>query len=877
MPRAAPGLGASSSDGRSSGGRKLPGRPTGSKRDRTGQSKGGSAGGATDFEDAEEALDAAVGIEERAERFARAQGDKARRLFDEALTVYHRAVELGGDTYADACFNAGRTALVLATGFYTPDQARIALQVAVSHFLTTLSSRLSDPNIANAGDSTSALLTHIGEQIKTTVAFLEQPSEAGLAEISSHPPAEALPRAPAHHDSDQVDEGTVDPFLVDIISSTGSALQALAELDDHYGGQPSEGSTPRAVFSRLPVPVMALGVQYLSTSIAAVRMYALACNCFANAIASSTLRNAATSTSLASPPSEDTLINSIQMQPSPQPANESGMKVEEFPANETALSSTYEGSTNPLTPSGYAEALTDYHGAILSLLALVDANAGIQAYHRPLVEWAAGAGRTNLEEAEQLQGDLTSVGSAVDETERESAAATLSRLRHAPILLKIATLLAAEPRLDGRASTDDTAYAAELSRLETRITQTAEPLLANASSSQATLADVEHICDIADSAMSLAQLRIRQSLSPSNPASGLESTEGSSDLQNATAAWATATVTAKLYVKAYSLLESSPSGAGSAGGANFVLSGATQDGRGGLLSDRQRSQLSISLSLAQISLLRLHPLFALLRAHQASADEARKTVDVLRANAVAYSRRALQQAGLRWVVQYADDAGKRANGSGSGLGSSKLTPQWALDQARLLEHEERVLHDGWEVLSLRAETLMVAIRAGWCKFVSQGDSVRGAAATMDAGAGAGPQQVLSALLQSSSAGLELVALLECLAALTKTHGNGLHAQDKAAESEEIARSWAQESFLPSPFEDNLSDTNQPSTHALALFRVLSDLDADDRSFTVVQSGPSLAPELQPYVNELRLDGLGVLNELAFWDWAARTLVGSTAA
>ncbi|KAK0542182.1 hypothetical protein OC846_006816, partial [Tilletia horrida] len=63
------------------------------------------AGSKIAYETAEDALDAAVAIEERAERFAHSQGDKARRLFEEALTVYGRAIELGGETYADACYN----------------------------------------------------------------------------------------------------------------------------------------------------------------------------------------------------------------------------------------------------------------------------------------------------------------------------------------------------------------------------------------------------------------------------------------------------------------------------------------------------------------------------------------------------------------------------------------------------------------------------------------------------------------------------------------------------------------------------------------------------------------------------------------------------
>ncbi|KAK0540816.1 hypothetical protein OC842_000269 [Tilletia horrida] len=840
MPKAAS---ASGSRGASSSSR--PGRPQRAPKG------GGGGGGPLSYDSAEEALDAAVGIEERAERFARAQGDKARRLFEEALTVYHRAIELGGETYADACYNAGRTALVLATGFYTPFQARPALQTAISHLLSALSARLSNPSIAIPSAASAALLAQVGQEVKTSVAIFEGGPNSNLLGALGLPPAASLPSLRAQGTAADDDSDTADPFVVDIISSTASALQALAELDDHYGPSLAASPSPRAAFLRVPGNIVSAPSAPLTTMVASVRMSALACSCFAHAIEASSIRNGAGEPA--------TLVQAASGTADAEqviPAVSDGMDDDSMMANEPSLSSTYEGSTNPLTPSGYAEALCDYYAAVSALLSMTDdTSVPAPQVHRPLVAWAVGAGQAMLLEADRLQDDISKANSVVDETEREGCAESLAQLRNAPLLLEVAALLSSETRVQGSPSASDAAYGAQLAKLEAQFAAVAEELLSRAQGPAPPA--VGELCNVADAAMSISQLRIR--LAASNPTT-----------ETATAAWSTATATAKLLVKAYSLLEANdPGGSASAGaGANIVLGSGSHDGKGGLLSERQRTQLSISLSLAQISLLRLHPAFDVLRAAQ-SAEEARKTIEALRANAAAYSRRALQQAGLRWVVQYADDAGKRTTSSG------KLSPQWAAEQALSLEHEERVLHDGWEVLSLRAETLVTALRAGWYKLAGQGESVRQRAQVelSQGGAIQSADQLLAALLQSNAAGAELVGMLECLAALTALSASAggseqlqqqaLHLQphqvDKARESREIAQSWAQEVFARSP------DSRSTTDSALDAFRVLAELDADDGSLRDRGRSAQAA-------STILLDEAGYIDELAFWNWVARNLL-----
>ncbi|CAD6977361.1 unnamed protein product [Tilletia controversa] len=827
--------------------------------------KGKGGGGQQQYETAEEALDAAVGIEERAERFARAQGDKARRLFEEALTVYHRAVELGGENHPDACYNAGRTSLVLATGFYTPSQARPALQLAITHFLSALSARLSDPNIAQPSSASSAMLAQIGEEVKLSVAIFENRNDVVMNDVLNRSPATPFQTNRGSGITAEEDADTIDPFVVDIVSNAAGALQALAELDDHYG-QPMPPVSARTVFSKLPATVVAAPVNPISTVVAAVRMYALACTCFSHAIASSSIRSENQFATEGSTPAAS--VVDAQVAESSSDADEA-MAVEDnaMMESEPALSSTYEGSTNPLTPSGYAEALSDCYSAISSLLSLVDTGTkpDTSAFNMALVTWAVGAGRTVLFEADRLQADVSQAGSSVDETEREGCSKVLAALRHSPLLLDVAALVAAESRLPGSHSKEDPSFMAELVRLERSVSQVADGLLTRAQDQA--VPTVEELCDIADAAISMSQLRIRVA-----GLDGLGTSESRptvrADLPVATAAWSTASGAAKLLVKAYALLEANnPATAPASSGAtsDFVLGDSTRAGRGGLLSERQRTQLGISLCLAQVSLLRLHPVFNVLRAAQLS-DEARKTIDVLRANAVAYSRRALQQAGLRWVLQYADDAGKKDT-SGRKLGS-----QWVTEQARLLEHDERVLHDGWEVLSLRVETLMVAIRAGWYKFSTQQDAVRQVASGLgQPSAAANHQEFFSALLQGHSTGLELLGLLECLVALTKASSATTQSMpqlaEKARDKEEIAQSWEIEVFRSSV--GDVTSTG-PLSKALNHVRALAEVDEDDGSISAAQDSSDRHVAL---AGSIRLDGVGTMDELSFWDWAVEGLLG----
>ncbi|KAE8267318.1 hypothetical protein A4X09_0g5022 [Tilletia walkeri] len=829
-----------------------------SKRPRPlGKSKGGHQ--QQHYETVEEALDAAVGIEERAERFAQSQGDKARRLFEEALFIYHRAIEIGGENFADACYNAGRTSLVLATGFYTPSQARPALQLAITHFLSALSARLSDPNIAEPSTASNTLLAHVSEEVKLSVALFENGSDAAVMDVLNRPPAAAFQAIEGSNLSEGEDSDTIDPFVVDIISNAAGALQALAELDDHYG-QLGPPISVRNAISVLPVSPVVVPLRSTSTMVAAVRMYALACMCFSHAIAFSSIGQ---ETGSSIPDVSPLATGGIDIIDSNSGADEA-MTVDDDAVmeSEPGLSSTYEGSTNPLTPSGYAEALSNCYSAVSTLLSLVDTSTNSSASALPtlLVTWAVGAGRTVLFEADRLQTDVSKEGSNVDETEREGCSEELATLQHAPLLLDVAALMAAESRSATSHSRNDPSFMAELERLEKSVSQVADGLLARTQEQAAPT--VEELCDIADAAVSMSQLRIRVT-----GIEGLGTSESRpavlSDLPTATAAWSTASSAAKVLVKAYALLEASNSATAPA--SDVVLGDSTRDGRGGLLSERQRTQLGISLCLAQVSLLRLHPVFHVLRAAQ-SPEEARKTIDVLRANATAYSRRALQQAGLRWVLQYADDGGK------SVTSGRKLGAQWATEQARSLEHDERVLHDGWEVLSLRAEALMVAIRAGWYKFVSQDDVIRQVASSYGSTPSAGNKELFQVLLQSQGSGLELSGLLECLLALTKSSSTtssvpGQFQQgEKIRDIEEIAQSWSTEVFRSS-----LGGPPSTSTISAALthIRALEDMDELDGSISAAQD--SASPNV--FAGSIRLDGLGTMDELSFWEWAVQGLLG----
>lgn len=91
------------------------------------------------YTDAEEALEAGVQLEEKAERFA--VGDKAEKYFRLSLDVYRRALHLRSND-ADAAYNAARVLYVLATNFYVPQASLTTLQEAITtyQYALTLSS-----------------------------------------------------------------------------------------------------------------------------------------------------------------------------------------------------------------------------------------------------------------------------------------------------------------------------------------------------------------------------------------------------------------------------------------------------------------------------------------------------------------------------------------------------------------------------------------------------------------------------------------------------------------------------------------------------------------------------------------------------------------
>ncbi|KAK0542255.1 hypothetical protein OC845_006707 [Tilletia horrida] len=514
-------------------------------------------------------------------------------------------------------------------------------------------------------------------------------------------------------------------------------------------------------------------------------------------------------------------------------------------ADEPTLASSYDLSTNPLTVSGYAEALSDCFSAVTSLLSIDDDRTAIPvATNQALLSWAADTGRAVLSEADRLQADIQRAATSLEEDERSKSIETLSKLRFGPQILDLTALTAAESK--GAIGQEQSAFLSELSRLEAVFAQSAEWMLANAGPS-----DIEVLCDLADSTAQLAQLRVRTNVY-------LSSVGTQTAVADIRAAWATASVAAKMLLRAYALVEAldttSTPGSGTAvvaaGGGSSSLSGLVlggHEGRAGLLTERQRAQLSISVSLAQVSLFRLHPLFNILRS-QESATDARRTTDTLRANAVAYSRRALQQAGLKWIYQWADDAKTGFQNKGA----RKLPKDWVLSHAHGIEHEERVLHGGWELLSLRAEALMTAIRAGWYQTLASSAGTDHLYQTMPS---------FEDLNQLSSEGAEVAAMADCVSALTRRPAQGSHAiPDKALESKDIARAFEAEIFTTIEGADVFATQGavgqlEPARQV----RIAVEIDSSDgsvRGSTVSNSSAAV-------------------NELAFWDWVMSRTLGNS--
>lgn len=87
--------------------------------------------------DPEEALDAGIQLEEKAERFA--FGEKALKYYNLSFQVYQRAFQLRNGDDADAAYNAARVLYIIATTFALPPSSLKHLQDAIQLFARALS------------------------------------------------------------------------------------------------------------------------------------------------------------------------------------------------------------------------------------------------------------------------------------------------------------------------------------------------------------------------------------------------------------------------------------------------------------------------------------------------------------------------------------------------------------------------------------------------------------------------------------------------------------------------------------------------------------------------------------------------------------------
>ena len=87
--------------------------------------------------DPEEALDAGIQLEEKAERFA--FGEKALKYYNLSFQVYQRAFQLRNGNDADAAYNAARVLYIIATTFALPPPSLKNLQDAIQLFAKALS------------------------------------------------------------------------------------------------------------------------------------------------------------------------------------------------------------------------------------------------------------------------------------------------------------------------------------------------------------------------------------------------------------------------------------------------------------------------------------------------------------------------------------------------------------------------------------------------------------------------------------------------------------------------------------------------------------------------------------------------------------------
>ncbi|PWN32192.1 uncharacterized protein FA14DRAFT_85740 [Meira miltonrushii] len=88
------------------------------------------------YSDPEEALDAGIQLEEKAERFA--FGEKALKYYNLSFQVYQRALQLRNGNDADAAYNAARVLYIIATTFTLPPSSLKHLQDAIQLFANAL-------------------------------------------------------------------------------------------------------------------------------------------------------------------------------------------------------------------------------------------------------------------------------------------------------------------------------------------------------------------------------------------------------------------------------------------------------------------------------------------------------------------------------------------------------------------------------------------------------------------------------------------------------------------------------------------------------------------------------------------------------------------
>lgn len=88
------------------------------------------------YSDPEEALDAGIQLEEKAERFA--FGEKALKYYNLSFQVYQRAFQLRNGNDADAAYNAARVLYIIATTFTLPPSSLKHLQDAIQLFTRAL-------------------------------------------------------------------------------------------------------------------------------------------------------------------------------------------------------------------------------------------------------------------------------------------------------------------------------------------------------------------------------------------------------------------------------------------------------------------------------------------------------------------------------------------------------------------------------------------------------------------------------------------------------------------------------------------------------------------------------------------------------------------